>query len=84
MNQRNPYFILDVSVAASADEIHSAFMTRMSADPFACNQARTELEDPTRRLVWDTQMLDTEQWLGELRTVRDRYALFDHISELRQ
>ena len=85
----NAYAVLDVTRATPASELHSAFAraatnrSRTGRSMADLARAREYLKDVRKRLELDAHSLDRDEWLRALEAIRNYYALFDFLGDLR-
>lgn len=90
LQRPSSYTILGATRDTPSSDILGAFMQAMqvrqqtgySVQELA--QAQAELKDAQKRLELDSQALDRDDWLQQLESLRNRYALFDFLADLRK
>lgn len=90
LQRPDAYTVLGATRDTPSSKIHAAYMqaVRIQAQTGHPGQesasARAELMDAHKRLVIDSQSLDLDDWLRELDALRNRYALYDFVADLRK
>lgn len=89
LERPSAYAVLGVLRETPASELQKACMeairerSRMGRSMQELTRARTRLMDTQKRLELDSQTLDRDEWLRELESLRNHYALFDFLAGVR-
>ena len=86
LRRPSPYAVIGVTPTTPTSEIHKAFIEALRRKPDMkadVSRAQKQLKDPQERLLFDNQRIDAEVWLRDLEQLRQYYARFDFLHDIR-